>query len=504
MDDKGSVTIDGPPSPQSEGYILDADAAPDIGAKKLASDGRTVLIPQPSDSPLDPLNWSWQKKHLILLIISLTSLLPDYGSATGAVTLLPQAPYWKISESTVGHSLAGNVSMLGLGGIIVVALSAYFGRLPVLFWFMLPALATAAWSAGAPTFKSFMAARILNAFFETVGQAGGLMFIEDMFFFHEHARKINFWSSFLVVAPYLGPMLAAFMISTLSWRWPFWIYTIMTGLCLLLICLFFDETYYDRRISTDQQPLRKSRWLRLVGLEQWQSRLQRNTFSQAVMRPVKAIMKLPVLIVTFYYTVVFAWAVGINNALSIFLTELYHFTPRSIGFYYFTPIVAVALGLIVGLRLHDFVANSYIKRHSGLLEPEARLLVLWISAPLQAAGLILIGFCFQDGYHYMVTAVAWGLYLFGVMISTVGLNAYVLDAYPEGSGEVAAWLNFARALGGFVVSYFEVPWATAMGTKKSFGIQAAISLICFGLIVGLQIWGKRLRTWSGRLEFKTG
>lgn len=75
-----------------------------------------------------------------------------------------------MSEDTVNHSQVGNVFMLGVGGVFVVALSAYFGRLPILFWFTLTALWTAAWCAGATTFNSFMAARILNGFFSTVAQ----------------------------------------------------------------------------------------------------------------------------------------------------------------------------------------------------------------------------------------------------------------------------------------------------------------------------------------------
>lgn len=73
-----------------EGYLLDTSRL-QAGDLKTTEDGRTILIPQPSASPLDPLNWSWGKKHLILIIISMTAFLPDYGSATGAVTLLPQA-----------------------------------------------------------------------------------------------------------------------------------------------------------------------------------------------------------------------------------------------------------------------------------------------------------------------------------------------------------------------------------------------------------------------------
>lgn len=67
--------------------------------------------------------------------------------------------------------------MLGAGGVFVVALSAYFGRLPVMFWYLIVAFATAAWCAGAKSFESFMAARILNGFFSTVAQGGGLMFV---------------------------------------------------------------------------------------------------------------------------------------------------------------------------------------------------------------------------------------------------------------------------------------------------------------------------------------
>ena len=40
---------------------------------------------------------------------------------------------WGMSEDEVNHSQVGNIFMLGAGGVIAVALSAYFGRYPVLF-----------------------------------------------------------------------------------------------------------------------------------------------------------------------------------------------------------------------------------------------------------------------------------------------------------------------------------------------------------------------------------
>ncbi|KAK2795185.1 hypothetical protein FQN52_006111 [Onygenales sp. PD_12] len=488
---------------EKEGYVLDTSLAQDRGLQ-ATKDGRTILIPQPSASPMDPLNWSSFKKHLILIVISMTAFLPDYGSATGAVTLIPQAVQWAMTEDNVNHSQVGNVFMLGAGGVVVVALAAYFGRYPVFFWFTVLATATAAWCAAAVTFESFMAARILNGFFSTVAQGGGLMFIKDMFFFHEHARKINVWSSFIIVSPYLGPLLTAFIINTQKWQWAFGVYSIMTGLCLFLLVFFVDETYYDRKLPESQQPARGPRWKRLVGIEQWQSRHLRNSFKDACMRPIIIICKPPVFISMLAYGMTFSWVVGVNTTLSIFLGPLYGFGPKQIGFFYFTPVTAAILGEIVGHWLHDLIAKIAMKRNNGRLEPEARYAAVWISTPFIFAGLILLGFALERQYHYMLASLGWGLFVFGIMITTVATNAYVLDSYPEASGEVAAWINFGRTTGGFIVSYFMVRWANDQGTIRQFGTMTGISAFAFLMVLGLQYFGKRLRLWAGPAKFKTG
>lgn len=89
---------------------------------KKASDGHTILIPQPNADPNNPLLWSKTKKWMVLLAVSFAAVyvhnrysqirnrhtiayvreygylsrLPDYGSATGAVTLIAQGAYWDL------------------------------------------------------------------------------------------------------------------------------------------------------------------------------------------------------------------------------------------------------------------------------------------------------------------------------------------------------------------------------------------------------------------------
>lgn len=230
-----------------------------------------------------------------------------------------------------------------------------------------------------------------------------------------------------------------------------------------------------------------------------------------------------------------------------------------IGFFYFTPIVAASIGELMGHRLHDFVASWYLKRHNGRLEPEARLSVIWFSTPFMLAGLVLLGFALERKYHYMIASLGWGMYVFGIMITTVGLNAYVLDSYPEvrkapsqtlklhvcasiptvlvigfwRSGVLAQFCTNSRRLHHLILpskshppttphlrihlqlksqwlsrvlltnAVHQVTWAQTQGAAQSLGVQAAICAGGLVLIFILQIFGKRLRIWSGESHFKT-
>jgi predicted MFS family arabinose efflux permease len=90
-----------------------------------------------------------------------------------------EGSYWSIPSSQIMHSLEGNLFMLGFGGIVVVTLSSYSGRLPILIYFLAGALVTSAWSAAAGNFPSFMTARILNGFFSTVAQAVSSLWFQN-------------------------------------------------------------------------------------------------------------------------------------------------------------------------------------------------------------------------------------------------------------------------------------------------------------------------------------
>lgn len=62
-------------------YLVNAQVHKDEGSDssvkelRMTKDGKTALIPQPSDDPKDPLNWSWAKKHKVLVALTFSALL---------------------------------------------------------------------------------------------------------------------------------------------------------------------------------------------------------------------------------------------------------------------------------------------------------------------------------------------------------------------------------------------------------------------------------------------
>jgi hypothetical protein len=358
------------------------------------------------------------------------------------------------------------------------------------------------------SFTTFYGLRALMGFTLTACQTIGLAFIKDLFFFHEHARKIGLWAALFLVAPYCGPLFGNFIIAgTGEWRYAFWLVFAVCCVDLVLIVLFADETWYNRNISPAQQPARGKRIMRILGF--WQIQNHQGNFMtvrRSLERLTETLFKPIVIPIMLYYMMSFMWAVGINVTTSILFQtpqELggYGFSPKALGFLYFTPVVSVALGETFGHFFNDFMAKRYIRKHNGHFKPEVRLWTNYIGAFFMIPGLVVVGQGLHLHLHWVSLVMGWGMYVFGVMVASVATTAYLLDSYSSASGEVAGHLNFARVCGGFAVGYFQSPWGTKVGYDKSFGIQAAIVGVALVLLVLIQRWGTMLREKGGPVKF---
>ncbi|EMC95145.1 hypothetical protein BAUCODRAFT_123616 [Baudoinia panamericana UAMH 10762] len=502
-----------PPGALTEaGVLLDVEGS-NLHDLKLAEDGHTVLLPQPTELDSDPLNWSSRRKHLILFTVAFGALCADFTSAAGTATIFLQGEEWNMSPNVVNYSGNFNVLMMGLGGLLWVPMTRYWGRGPTLFWATLIGLFFSLGSALAPTWPTFYAMRALMGWFLTAPQTISIAFLKDMFFFHERARKIGLWSTLYIASPYIGPCFANFIVGqTGNWRAVFWLNTGIVALQMCFILCFIDETWFDRDVPSSEHPPRAQgvmyRIPRLLGM--WQIKHHSEYFDTvwSSYRCFAAVLTKPALVLILCnYLLIFAWAIGINITTSIlFATPAefggYGYSNTQLGYLYFTPIIAVFLGEAFGHPWNDWTARHYIHRHHGVFEAESRLWTIYIGIAFMVAGLILVGQTLQHHLSVVGIIFGWGMNVFGVMLNSVSVTSYALDSYPMAPAEVAGWINFMRVIGGFSVGYFQQPWGQRVGFDASFGTQAAIVAFSGIFVATAHIYGHRLRAHFGPIRSK--
>ncbi|KAI0088615.1 MFS general substrate transporter [Irpex rosettiformis] len=471
---------------------------------KLSFDGSKVLWPQPLEDPGDPQNWSDFRKGVQLLIITLAAIVPDFDSGLGTASIFALATQFNTTTGEI-NNLTNNWSifLLGWGGIFAVMAIRRYGRLPVLFWTQLIALGFLVGCTFAPNLRTFAAMRCLTAFFGTCPQVTGLYIVTDMYPFHLQARKLNIWTMGFLVSPFLSPFAFGFMVARTSWRWVYGIGSIYGAIVLLLIVLFGEETMYDRRPGTPKLvSTAGSTILRrvevLIGVTGASMAKYRASWWDVSRIWIQLTWRPHVFGVLLFEAMLFGFSVGINGTNNIFLKtpkpEGYGFSQFAVAGCYGTPVVAVVLGELLGRYMNDFIMNFSIRRNNGVFKSENRLWSCYVAVVLYVVGMVLMGAAFQDHLTIAAFIIGWGLVEIATMVNTVAIYAYLNDSFPKFQGETSALLNLARILGGFSVTYFQVPWASRNGALQTFGCEAAVAAGLFLIIVpALQVNGQYFR-----------
>ncbi|GME38295.1 mfs transporter [Neofusicoccum parvum] len=445
------------------------DAHSSANGIKTTSDGKIVLIPQPSDDSDDPLNWSRLKKHVVFAALIMPSFLADFGISYGAVTFEKQAETWDVSVAKAANSISGAIFMQGVGGLFAVPFTERYGRLPVLFWSQLLALAVVIAATLSPTYASFTAARTLQGLFNTPPQVIGLTVIHDMFFFHERTRKINIWCISFLFGPLFAPVMSSLILSRIGWREDFGILAGMYGLSLLLVVAIGDETAFDRK--SPRNNLKTSgmsgRLALLTGVTGWRTR-GRPGLGSVFLDIFQVHIRPQILLPTVgFYMVLIMWTIGFINTLSqILYPAPYFFTPVQVGLFYLAPCLGALVGQLYGHWFNDWLCARYVRKHGGKYRPESRLWGCYVGLVFGVVGLVLYGQALQHQLSWAALAVAYGVYavaqgndyafppgptclvsslvadsgLLPVSVS-VAITAYCLDSFPNHSVIASAIVN---------------------------------------------------------------
>ncbi|KAF7323703.1 MFS general substrate transporter [Mycena kentingensis (nom. inval.)] len=464
---------------------------------KLSRDGTKVLWPQPTDSANDPQNWSDRRKSIMLIIITLAAIVPDFDSGIGIAAIFKLAQQYHTDPNTINNMTSNwSIFLLGPGGVTAVMAIRRLGRLPVLFWSQLLALGFLIGCTFAPDLGTFTAMRCLTAFFGTAPQVTGLYVVTDLYPFHLQARMLNFWTMGFIVSPFLSPFAFGFLVARENWRWAYGIGSIYGAIVVLLIVLFMEETLYDRTVRPIPGPESvrgfKYRFETLIGLTGLRMQKYRISWAESIFSPFNVVWRPHILGLLVFEALLFGFGIGINVTNAVFLGS-----PGPVGFgwsefaiagSYGTPIVSVFIGELIGRYLNDYIMNFTIRRNRGVFEAESRLWACYLAVPLYIVGFCVLGVAFEQHLSPGAIVMGWGIAETSIMINTVAVYAYCNDAFPKHQGEISALINLCRVLGGFAVAYFQVPWAEKHGALQVFGCEAAYvaSFSRLALVINIQ------------------
>ncbi|KAL1844985.1 hypothetical protein VTK73DRAFT_1387 [Phialemonium thermophilum] len=155
---------------------------------KASDRGHDVLVPQPSDDPHDPLNWSPVWKGLTVFAATTLSFSLNLGPLALAPMFGAYVEEWHRSLADVVQFTGVAILCLGFSNFIWVPLMVCFGRRPVALLSTLVALASSVWRAVATSYGSFMGACVLNGL--AAGPCETLMpqVIADLIFLHDRGK----------------------------------------------------------------------------------------------------------------------------------------------------------------------------------------------------------------------------------------------------------------------------------------------------------------------------
>ncbi|OQV05138.1 hypothetical protein CLAIMM_09924 [Cladophialophora immunda] len=501
-----------------------------------------ILIPQPSDSPNDPLNWPQWKKEMILLIVSLSAaVVGAFGPmlSPGFVEISAQL---HITVEILSQATAWLILTIGLGLFLTNPLAKIYGKRPIYILASCIMFACSVWGAKAGNYSSFLASRVISG----VGMAPYEVLVQctigDLFFVHERATRIAVWNLFLLTGISGGALVAGYIIEYDGYEWTFGVCAIMFGVLMFAVFFFVPETTYRRdavvvvpvadTVGTDPEKPGAQHVHMKLGHEHdisqaqgekdkhlsytvtrgsaepkmtfWQSlRIFTGRYSYA---PIYKIFTRPVLL--FFYPAVFwgflmygttlTWIVvfSVVNGV-IFVAPPYNFSVSQVGLISLSPFILTLIGEVISGPLNDAICLYLTKKNKGIYEPEFRLVLIIVVIILGTVGFFGFGATVHYQTHWLGPVLTFGFANMSLAFASTCVFGYVIDSYPKLNEEAFVAIN-ARNLLTFGLTYFVNNWLAQDGPLEVFCILGGLFLFVCLLTIPLWIFGKRIRSRIGR------
>lgn len=477
----------------------------DVGSHHFVKAGggsHDVLIPQPSDDPRDPLNWSPLWKNLAIFCATAISFSLNLGPLALAPMFGEYIKEWDRSLADVVQFTGVAILCLGFSNFVWVPIMVCFGRRPVAIFATTICVGSSVWRAVATSYDSFMGACILNGL--AAGPCETLMpqVIADIIFLHDRGKYQTLYFSMYFISLMVGPIISGSMSEHLGWRNFWWFNTALLAFTLLANVFLFPETRYRRASDGPLQqgtgaPGATGTGVLTNGLENKTESndpatafkegsnsnagddlapqtthhdpyLGRGSPSKKQFLPFQQYegnifreLWLPFYLHAFpiieFAAFVVSWSASgflvVNLSQSqAFGAPPYNYTSQTIGLFNLAVLVGGVIGLVTCGPLSDWVAAHLTARNGGIREPEMRLVAMIPYVLVMILGSIVTAVGYD--YHWPWQAIVIiGYGCLGMQVSALPslASTYSIDSYKPVTGSMFVTITINKNLWGYGV-----------------------------------------------------
>ena len=519
---------------QLGGSPASSDPGANIGSHIKYGTGkasRLVLVPQPSNDPNDPLNWSTIKKFTIVAVACFGTVLfaavngPLLNAALDDLVKEYDKSFTDITQIVSGYYLL----VVGASGPFVSAFSRKYGKRPVFLASSIFGLISAIIGSANHSYHGLFAARLVSGLSTCAYESVILSLIGDVCFVHQRGLVASWVQFFLGTVTNASSIISGVIATRLGWHWLFYFMGLFSGLQTIGVYFFVPETTYHRDASYESDqigvphlesndqyhpvsadgkvitihmerratsppelPPKKTYWEELAIFTGTHSD---ESLVQLLMAPFGTCLNIAAL-----WVVLFGGGFALFNVVTVYVVAQifsappYLLTAEGIGFLSTGPLISGMLATLLISFINDpFIAWASHKNR-GVYEPEYRLPLMFMAATT-GCGLIAFGHLTHSGSSYYACSAAQGLMIFGVTVVSILTSNYILDAYRGLSNEVFIVSMMFKNFTFFGFSYFVNSWTASAGTQVVFTVWGSTALGLMVLIPPMFFYGKVYRSY---------
>ncbi|RAO67552.1 uncharacterized protein BHQ10_003564 [Talaromyces amestolkiae] len=489
-----------------------------------------LLVPQPSNSHNDPLNWPlWKKDFMLFLICIDTAVVGAWGPMIApGYTLM--AEQFNMSYNSLNGGLGWGLFVIAFSCFITQSMAVVWGRRPIFLLGNLLLFISSTWGYFANSYKSLLAARLVGCIGMSPFEVLVTSTIADMYFVHQRGVRLAAWGLCLSVGVGGGTIISGYIIQDLGWNWTYGICAIMYGVWIIVLFFFCPETAYRRpssfdtdlgtedkitqaiddskveatnvedietsASSTDIVEAKHSYW---YDLKIYHGRVCDDSFFKVLARPIMMLIFPQVIFSFVAYGLTSSWLIVVGSMLAeLFMAPPYNFSVSGVGLVSISPLIGAIVGAFISGPTADKVITYMSRKNGGVYEPEFRLVIIIV--PLILGGMSFFGFgiSLQNEDPWIGPVFFYGLQYFSVGFMTIAVYGYLTDCHRDKAPEAFASINL-RNIYSFGMNYFVASWISSQGPREVFSIIGGIHVFICLMAIPMYIFGKRCRSWTSRV-----